>query len=249
MSKFNLSVSPDFSPEKLASWHIFNTWLQKKLDIDCHLALFDSFEKQREAIAADQIDLIYANPADAAALVREKQFVAVAHPDDLADEAVLAVSANSAVKRVDDLKPGITVASSGDPDVLMMGMIMLEPADITPADVKQTTCATYVLIAKALMGGTADVGIFPARGYDSLSGIVRGSLHPLVRSQISVVKHMLLAGPKFAAHVAQLQKALVEMANDPKEAAILKDLGFGHWEVTPLEEVEFMIDLMHTLID
>ena len=71
MSKFNLSVSPDFSPEKLASWHIFNTWLQKKLDIDCHLALFDSFEKQREAIAADQIDLIYANPADAAALVRE----------------------------------------------------------------------------------------------------------------------------------------------------------------------------------
>ena len=135
MSKFNLSVSPDFSPEKLASWHIFNTWLQKKLDIDCHLALFDSFEKQREAIAADQIDLIYANPADAAALVREKQFVAVAHPDDLADEAVLAVSANSAVKRVEDLKPGITVASSGDPDVLMMGMIMLEPADITPADV------------------------------------------------------------------------------------------------------------------
>ena len=249
MTTFNLSVSPDFSPDKLASWHIFNTWLQKKLDISCHLALYDSFEKQREAIAADQIDLIYANPADAAMLVREKQFIAIAHPANLADEAVVAVSASSAVKRVEDLKPGITVASSGDPDVLMMGMIMLEPADITPADVKQTTCATYVLIAKALMSGTADVGIFPARGYDGLSAIVRGSLHPLVRSQISVVKHMLLAGPKFAEHAAALQKALAEMANDPKEAAILKDLGVDHWEITPQEDVEFMIDLLHTLID
>lgn len=249
MTTFNLSVSPDFSADKLASWHIFNTWLQKKLGIGCHLALYDSFEKQRKAIAADQIDLIYANPADAAMLVREKQFIAIAHPDNLVDEAVVAVSANSPVKRVEDLKPGITVASSGDPDVLMMGMIMLEPADITPADVKQTTCATYVLIAKALMTGTADVGIFPARGFDGLSAIVRGSLHPLVRSQISVVRHMLLAGPKFAAHASQLQQALAGMANDPKEAAILKDLGLNRWEITPQEDVEFMIDLMHTLID
>ena len=246
---FNLSVSPDFSPDKLASWHIFNTWLQKKLEIACHLALYDSFEKQREAIAADQIDLIYANPADAAMLVREKQFIAIAHPGNLNDEAVVAVSASSAAKRIEDLKPGLTVASSGDPDVLMMGMIMLDPADITPTDVKQTTCGTYVLIAKALMTGTADVGIFPARGYDSLSTVVRSSLHPLVRSQISVVRHMLLAGPKLASLAPQLQAALAGMTNDPKEAAILKDLGLDHWEVTPQEEVEFMIDLMHTLID
>lgn len=246
---FNLSVSPDFSPDKLASWHIFNTWLQKKLNIACHLALYDSFEKQREAIAADQIDLIYANPADAAMLVREKQFIAIAHPGNLTDEAIVAVSASSPAKCVEDLKPGITVASSGDPDVLMMGMIMLEPADITPADVTQTTCATYVLIAKALMSGTADVGIFPARGYDGLSAVVRGSLNPLVRSQISVVRHMLLAGPKIASLAPQLQAALAGMTNDPKEEAILKDLGLDRWEITPQEDVEFMIDLMHTLID
>ncbi len=246
---FNLTVSPDFSPDKLASWHIFNTWLQKKLDIACHLALYDSFEKQRQAIAADEIDLIYANPADAAMLVREKQFVAIAHPDNLTDEAIVVVAANSPVKRVEDLKTGITVASSGDPDVLMMGMIMLEPADISPADVKQMTCATYVLIAKSLMNGTADVGIFPARGYDSLSAMVRASLNPLVRSQISVVRHMLLAGPKAASLVPQLQTALAGMSKDAKETAILKDLGVNHWEITPQEDVEFMIDLMETLID
>ena len=75
--KLTLTVSPDFSPEKLAGWHIFNTWLQRKLDVDCHLEMFGSFAEQRAAIAADKIDLIYANPYDAAMLVREKGFVAV----------------------------------------------------------------------------------------------------------------------------------------------------------------------------
>ena len=37
---------------------------------------------------------------------------------------------------------------------------------------------------------------------------------------ITVVKYMLLAGPKFADHAAQLQAALAGMANDPKEAAM-----------------------------
>ena len=93
--KLTLTVSPDFSPEKLAGWHIFNTWLQRKLDVDCHLEMFGSFAEQRAAIAADKIDLIYANPYDAAMLVREKGFVAVSHPMGLPDEAVVAVAANS----------------------------------------------------------------------------------------------------------------------------------------------------------
>jgi len=244
---FNLTISPDFSPEKLAGWHIFNTWLQRKLDIACHLDLHNSFEAQRQAIAADRIDLIYANPYDAAMLVREKGFVAVAHPKALPDEAVVAVAANSACQMVEDLKPGIKVASSGDPDVRMMGMIMLEPADLDAGNIVAETCSSYVLVAKQLMNGTADVGIFPARAYDGLSSMVRNSLRPLVRSEISVIRHMLLAGPRAADLVGRLQTALTGMADQEKEAAILKDLGFAGWEASSQEDVEFMIDLMDTL--
>lgn len=244
----NLTVSPDFSPDKLAGWHIFNTWLQRKLSVHCHLELYSSFAAQRQAIAEDKVDLIYANPSDAAMLVREKGFVAVAHPQALPDEAVVAVAANSAHQKVEDLKPGIKVVSSGDPDVSMMGMILLEPADLNAGNVTAETCATYVLVAKQLMTGTADVGIFPARAYDGLSSMVRSSLRPLVRSEISVIRHMLLAGPKAAPLVPNLQAALVAMAGDDKEAAILKDLGFPGWEASSQEDVEFMIDLMDTLI-
>ncbi len=244
----NLTVSPDFSPDKLAGWHILNTWLQRKLDIACHLELYNSFASQRQAIAEDKVDLIYANPADAAMLVRDKGFVAVVHPKALPDEAVVAVAASSAYQRVEDLKPGIKVVSSGDPDVSMMGMILLEPADLNTSNVTTETCATYVLVAKQLMSGTADVGIFPARAYDGLSSMVRNSLRPLVRSEISVIRHMLLAGPNAVPLVPRLQSALVQMAEDAKDVAILKDLGFSGWEASSQEDVEFMIDLMETLI-
>jgi len=38
------------------------------------------------------------------------------------------------------------------------------------------------------------------------------------------------------------------MATDAKDVAILKDLGFSGWEASTQEDVEFMIDLMDTLI-
>ncbi len=74
--------------------------------------------------------MIYANPSDAALLVREKGFVGVARPCGLSDEAVVVVPSDSPAQRVEDLAPNIRVAATDHPDVKMMGMIMLEPANI-----------------------------------------------------------------------------------------------------------------------
>lgn len=90
-----LTVSPDFSPEHIAGWYVFNTWLQRRLGERIHLELYEDFAAQRQAIAADKVDLIYANPYDAAMLVREKGFVAIAAPRDCPDEVVIAVPADS----------------------------------------------------------------------------------------------------------------------------------------------------------
>ncbi len=244
---FVMTVSPDFSPEKISGWYILNTWLQRTLGIAMHMEMFDSFDQQRAAIQADKIDLIYANPYDAAMLVREKGFVAVAKPKGLVDEAVVAVAANSPVQAVEGLSAGIRVASTADPDIKMMGMILLEPADLDASKVTEQVCQTYVLVAKQLMSGQADVGIFPARAYDGLSGMVRASLKPLVRSEISVVQHVLLAGPKMAGQLDTLKSSLLGMRGDEKSARILEDLGLVDWEACAQEDVEFMIDLMDTL--
>lgn len=81
------TVSPDFTPEHLSGWFIFNTWLQKQTGLPIHMEMYKDYSHQREGIHNDQISLIYANPYDAAMLVREKGFLPVTKPAGVADEA------------------------------------------------------------------------------------------------------------------------------------------------------------------
>lgn len=245
-----LTVSPDFSPDHIAGWYVFNTWLQRQLGVRIHLELYDDFDTQRKAIAADQVDLIYANPYDAAMLVREKGFVAVAAPVDRPDEAVIAVPAESAVQHVEDLRPGSRVAVTRDPDVNLIGMIMLEPADLKRDSVVLQQVNSYVLVAKQLLQGKADCGFFLKEAFDDLSGPIQRQLRPLVASQISVVRHVLMAGPRMREHLPVLTDLLLKMHSGGAEtgARVLEALGLKAWEAQDQEDTEFMIDFMDTLM-
>jgi phosphonate transport system substrate-binding protein len=241
------TVSPDFPPARISGWFIFNTWLQRRLDTGIHLGLHDDFAHQRADIAAGKVDLIYANPYDAALLVREKGFVPVARPRDRADEAVIAVPAQGAVQRVEDLEPGARIASTDDPDVRTMGMIMIEPADLGTANTTAVACDNYVLVAKALLSGTADAGFFLKQAFDELSEVTRRQLRQIVESHIYVVHHALMAGPRLAARRDDIRAALLGMESDPKGRDILASLGIAAWDPLEEEDTEFMIDLMDTL--
>lgn len=245
---YHLTVSPDFSPEHISGWYVFNTWLQKSLNEHIHLELYDDFAAQRDAIRADKVDLIYANPFDASMLVREKGFVPIARPAEKRDEAVVVVSADSPIQCVEDLQPGLSLASTDDPDVHLMGMIMLEPADLNAGNVVLKECDSYVLVAKELIRGHCQVGFFLADAFDDLSGLVRNQLRPLVRSEIFVIHHALLAGPGLADRRLEIAKALIKMAEDGKGAGVLAGLGFKKWLPVDDEDMEFMIDLMDTLV-
>ena len=145
---FVMSVSPDFSPDHIAGWYVFNTYLQRQLDIPIHLELYNNFDEQRKAIANNEIDLIFANPYDASMLVREKGFTAIAAPENSSDEAIIATRADSQIANIEDLKTGTRIATTDDPDVNMMGMIMLEPADLNEGNTVTSTVDSYPLVAK-----------------------------------------------------------------------------------------------------
>jgi phosphonate transport system substrate-binding protein len=241
------TVSPDFTPDHLSGWYIFNTWLQKQSDTAIHLEMYNDFNSQREAIQNDTIDLIYANPFDAAMLVRDKGFLPLVKAEGESDEAILAVCAESSADDVTHLTQGIKVAFTDDPDVHMMGMIMLEPGDLDAKNTIPVLADTYVLVAKHLLNGEADVGIFLAEAYDDLSNIIQKQLKILVRSQISVIHHSLMIGPKLMDKRDEIQKILVDMNADKKGKGVLTSLGFNAWEKVDDDEMEFMIDLMDTL--
>ena len=246
---YNFTVSPDFNPNHLSGWFIFNTWLQKSINEGIHLELYDDFKSQRQAIGDDRFDLIYANPYDASVLVRQKGFVPLVSPCNKSDEAIIAVRADYPANRVEDLPPGIRVSSTDDPDVNMMCMIMLEPADLSAENIALQTCDTYVIVAKDLIKGDTDIGFFLEETYNDLSNVIRSQLRPLVQSQIQVINHVLLAGPGLAHKREEMQEALMAMGQDDKGKGVLESLGFGGWGIVDQEDTEFMIDLMDTLED
>ncbi|WP_126445229.1 phosphate/phosphite/phosphonate ABC transporter substrate-binding protein [Sulfuricystis multivorans] len=245
--KYTLTLSPDFNTKYLAGWFVFNTWLQKRLGLPIHLELFTDFPACHAAIDAGKIDLIYANPADGAMLLREKQFVPVVHPRMRPDETIIAVPADSPVTRIEDFHPDLRVAATDDPEINMIGQILLEPADITPADIQYQRCENYVLVAKALMNGKADAGFFLAETFAELSPTIRNRLRVILKSQIHVIHHLFLAGPRLTDQVVEIRQALLAM-NDT-EPCLLKEIGITGWQATDGEEAEFMVDLMDTLID
>jgi len=244
---FNFTVSPDLSTRHLTGWYVFNTWAQKTLDIKLHFELYRDFEHCRRAIMADAVDLIYANPYDASLLLRDKGFVPVAHPRARPDEVIIAVSARSPCNRIEDFAPGLRVATSADPEVHMIGMIMLEAADLGPDNVTLGRRDGYVAVAKDLIRGQADAGFFMAESFNELSELTRRELRPVLQSQIHVIHHMLLAGPRLAGMVERLQALLAGMDADDKGRALLRDIGFQGWQTTGQEDAEFMVDLMETL--
>lgn len=244
---FLFTVSPDFTPDHLSGWYIFNTWLQKQTELAIHLEMYNDFSAQREAIANDKVDLIYANPYDAAVLVREKGFLPLVKPTGASDEAIVAVSANSPVNSVENFSPGIRLAYTDDPDVRMMGFIMLEPGNLDTNNVSSIQCDTYIQVAKNLLQGKADAGFFLAEAYDDLSDMIKKQLKLLVRSQISVIHHSLMIGPELSDKRDEIQNLLVGMNSDDKSKGVLESLGFTAWQKVDDEEMEFMIDLMDTL--
>ena len=244
---YQFTVSPDFSAKALPSWFLFNTWLQRALGEDIHLEIFNEFSAQRAAIADGKIDLIYANPYDATALIRREGFRAVAAPRGRFDEALIAVRADSPVERVEDFRPGLTIATTGDLDVLSMCMILIEPADLHAGNVELVQCESFIRVAKTLMQGQADAGFFLETTFSELSNLVRSVLRPLIRSRISTIRHALLIGPRFSHRVTDLQQALLGMATSERGPGVLEGLGFENWEILEQEDVEFMIDLMDTL--
>ena len=169
-------------------------------------------------------------------------------PQDKSDECLVAVKQGSPIQAVEDLAPGCRVASTEDPDVNLVGMMFLEPADLDRHNTQPVSVDSYPLVAKALFNDDADVGFFLEDAYSELSNLVRKELRELVRSQISDITHVLLSGPRLTEHRERLIQTLSAMPGEPKTAAMLEELGFSRWQVVDREDTEFMIDLMDALM-
>ncbi|OOR87091.1 phosphate/phosphite/phosphonate ABC transporter substrate-binding protein [Moraxella bovis] len=245
----NFLIAPDFSPERFAGWHMFNTLLQKRSGQALHLITPASHAEQENSVAKDDVKIIYANPFDAAKLIREDGYRTVARPVGKSDEMAIISSAGGNIKTLDDLKAGAKIAMADNRDVKLIGLRLLEAVDLTEDDVEFVITETYQAAAKQVVKGEADAAFFIAEIYHSLSKLTKSQLNVLIESNIATISHVILVKDGFA-EADDVAKVILSLKDDADGQAVLSELGMPDgFEPMDEEDAEFMIDLMETLLD
>lgn len=191
-------IAPDFPPNLFSGWYTLNTLLQKRSGLAVHLETPASSAEQADMIAKGGIDVVYANPFDAAKMIREQGYKAIARPVGKSDEMVIVSSAKGDIKTLSDLKAGASIAMADNRDVKLIGLRLLEAVDLTEADVKFDITETYQAAAKQVAQGTVDAGFFIAEIYHSLSNLTRMQLNVLIESDLATITHVVLVKEDFA---------------------------------------------------
>lgn len=127
--KLQVIVAPDFGQERGIDWILLSALLRRRgIEMDVRvpatLAEYDS------AIALGSADLVLANPVDAIELVRRGGYLPVARPTLKQDEMYVACAAESRARTIRDLRPGCRIALTADRCVEIVGLRLLEPANL-----------------------------------------------------------------------------------------------------------------------
>jgi len=248
--KLNFLIAPDFSPERFAGWHMLNTVLQRRSGLQLHLLTPASAHEQTQCLHADQADIVYANPFDATDMIRTQGYMPFARPAKRYDEMVIATGVESGLRCVEDLRPGCSIALTENKDVKLIGLRLLEPADLTEQLISWCPVDSYQAAARKAIKGETQAAFFLADAYASLTRMTRSQLHVLVESAISDISHVLLVHPRHAEQVPVISKAFFGIGSEHGDADLLDALGLPNgFEPMTAEEADFMIDLMDTLLD
>jgi len=247
----NLLVAPDFAPENFPGWYMLATLLQHRSGTRLHLLMPADAREQAQVLGDGLADLVYANPFDATAMIRGQGYQAFARPAAHSNEMVIATAAGSPVSVVEELRPGCRIAVTDNRDVRLIGLRLLEPADLTERDIQWVPANSHQAAARMTLSGQVDAGFFLASAYHALARITRGQLKVLVESKLRDISHVLLAHPRVGDDLQPLAAALLAVdPSRPGDAEVLQALGLpAGFEAMEREDAEFMIDLMDTLLD
>lgn len=250
MSALGFVVASDYLPEQFGSWYLLNACLQKQSGSAVCLHMPASASEEAELVASGKAGLIYANPFDAAHLIRERGYLPLVRGRGKYDEVVLAVAADSPYNKVEDLPENIRVCIPPDKNVRNIGLRLLEAANLDETNIRIEKTDAFAKVTSALWKGRADVGFFLADVYHSLSEIARSRLRILIESRISDLYHVILLHRDHAALQDTFRNAFCGMHRQCVGQRVLNGLNLPQgFEPLEHEDAEFLADLTETLLD
>ncbi|MCW5663856.1 MAG: PhnD/SsuA/transferrin family substrate-binding protein [Piscinibacter sp.] len=246
--KLQVIVAPDFGQERGIDWILLSALLRRRgIEMDVRvpatLAEYDS------AIALGSADLVLANPVDAIELVRRGGYLPVARPTLKQDEMYVACAAESRARTIRDLRPGCRIALTADRCVEIVGLRLLEPANLDNSNSTRIRVDTPALAAELVLSGGAEVAFFAAESHGALPLPTRRQLRLLVKSEIGDLTHLLLGHARQSEHLAEIRQAFVGPSDlDAQTASAMRVLGLElGFSALSYGETEDMLDLVEAL--
>lgn len=247
----NFLIAPDYLPPHFGAWYLVNSFVQKRTKLHIRMNMPSSHTEMVHLLNNRRMDLIYANPFDASQLIQKRGYVPLLKPVDKYDEMVVVCRDDAPYFTLHDVPEGSRIALADNRDVYYIGMRLLEGYELNESNTERVIQSSQASVLSAVYHQKAELGFLLADVYHNLSELGESQIRPLMRSRIRDINHIVLLHPDCLSHADKISETFIDMVNHEPQQELLSELGMpkGFAKLDDQEEVDFMIDLMNTLLD
>ncbi len=209
---------------QLSGWYLLNTYLQRHLQRAIH---FEQLPAGHE-IGREAVDILFAKPFEACAMIRKQHFVPLLRPVGEADEVVIVMRANDERPLADIKKVRAVTASQGS-FVYLLGRFLCDESGLDSSTFQHHFAGNEIKALQLLLKEQGDVLFMLKKTYYGLSGLTRNNTRVVDESDTQFAFHLLCVGPQIADLGESVAKVFTDMSDDEQGKSILKDVQFDGW--------------------
>ncbi|NOQ16588.1 MAG: PhnD/SsuA/transferrin family substrate-binding protein [Methyloprofundus sp.] len=215
--------------QQLTGWYLFNTYLQRRMQKAIH------FDQAQDMLNEASVDILFAKPFEACAMIKKRGFIPIMRPIAEADEVVILTRADDD-RTLEDFKGASVVTASENSFVYILGRFLCDENEVDSTTFNFTFSGNEIKSLQMLIRKKADLLFMLKKTYEGLSSFSKKNVRKLDESATDFAFHLFSIAPNLKEEGKTLHTILAEMADDEKGKRILEDIEFQGW--CPVEEGE-----------
>lgn len=221
--KLNFMASLQIGAQ-LSGWYLLNTYLQRRLQQVIH---FEQLPAGHE-LAQESVDILFAKPFEACAMIQKRGFIPLLRPLGEADEVVIVMRADDK-RQLNDIEKVQAVTASQGSFVYLLGRFLCDESGLDSSTFQHHFAGNEIKALQMLLKQQADVLFMLKKTYYGLSNLTRNNTRIIDESDTQFAYHLLCISPQAAEIKESLTKTLIEMSEDEQGKQILKDVQLDGW--------------------
>lgn len=223
---------------QLSGWYLLNTYLQRRLQRAIH---FEQLPAGRE-LGREAVDLLFAKPFEACAMIRQRRFTPLLRPLGEADEVVI-VMRSADPRQLAEMDTVRAVTASEGSFVYLLGRFLCDENGLDSGSFQHHFAGNEIKALQMLLKEQADVLFMLRKTYYGLSNLTRANTRVVDESDTQFAYHLLCAAPEIADLGESLSQVFTGMEADDQGKGILKDIQLEGWCVPEAGELAMLMRL------